>query len=152
MTIDTSAKKKSLEFEINLVPFIDMLSACLSFLLLTAVWTYVGTIDTKQAIGAASTSGAQNPPSIVVQVDPDNSFEFQLKDVKTKSRNFLVRAEAGQPDWIKVDRVLTAIRKQYPEINTSVVLTRPKVKYGLIIKTVDSLKKASFKEVGISPM
>lgn len=147
-----STKRKELEFELNLVPFIDMLTTCLSFLLLTAVWTYVGTIDTTQAIGAESTAGANNPPSLVVQLDQDNSFDFQLKDVSTSNRNFTIKSNGGKPNWDKVHTFLSALRKQHPEIKTSVVLTRPKVTYGHIIQTVDTLKKAEFKDVGISPM
>ncbi len=142
---------REIDFEINLVPFIDMLSTCLSFLLLTMVWTYVGTVDTNQAIGAETASG-NNPPSLVVQLDKDNSFDFQLKDVKAGNRNFVIRSQNGKPNWDKVGTFLSALRKEYPEVATSVVLTRPKVTYGHIIQTVDVLKKAEFKDVGISPM
>lgn len=151
MHVGNDSNKKSIDFEVNLVPFIDMLSTCLSFLLLTMVWTYVGTVDTNQAIGAETASG-NNPPSLVVQLDKDNSFDFQLKDVKSGNRNFLIRAEKGEANWSKVGTFLSALRKEYPEITTSVVLTRPKVTYGHIIQTVDQLKKAEFKDVGISPM
>jgi biopolymer transport protein ExbD len=151
MHATNDSNKKSIDFEVNLVPFIDMLSTCLSFLLLTMVWTYVGTVDTNQAIGAETASG-NNPPSLVVQLDKDNSFDFQLKDVKSGNRNFLIRSESGKPNRNKVGNFLSALRKEYPEITTSVVLTRPKVTYGHIIQTVDQLKKAEFKDVGISPM
>ena len=33
--------KKAIDFDINLVPFIDLMSAMISFLLITAVWTQV---------------------------------------------------------------------------------------------------------------
>src|SRR3954454_8709087 len=33
--------KKPLDAQINLVPFIDLLSCCISFLLITAVWTQI---------------------------------------------------------------------------------------------------------------
>ncbi len=138
--------------ELNLIPFIDMLSACLSFLLLTAVWTYVGTVDTTQAIGAESTAGQDNPPSVAVQMDKDNSFDFQLKDVKTSQRKFSVRSLRGKPNWEKVDELLKSIKAQNPEIKTSVVLFRPEVTYGNTMRIVDALKRAEIKDVGISPM
>ena len=148
-----SDNKKSIEFELNLVPFIDMLSTCLSFLLLTAVWTYVGTIDTAQAIGAETASKGQNPPSVVVQLDKDNSVGFQLKDVKVKKgRDFMIRAENGKPAWDKVNNFLKSLHANYPEIKTSVVLSRPDVTYGHTIRIVDSLKKVEITDIGISPI
>jgi biopolymer transport protein TolR len=147
-----SSHKKEIEFELNLIPFIDMLSACLSFLLLTAVWSYIGSIDTHQAIGAESTNGANNPPSIVVQVEKDNSFQFDLKDVKVKQLQYKIQSIKGEPNWEKIDSFLVAIRKNIPDLNTSVVMSKPGVTYGLTMKTVDSLRKAEIKNVGISPI
>ncbi|MBY0383973.1 biopolymer transporter ExbD [bacterium] len=147
-----SSFRKEIEFELNLIPFIDMLSACLSFLLLTAVWSYIGSIDTQQAIGAESTNGANNPPSIVVQIDKDNSFQFDLKDVKTKNRQFKITSVRGEPNWDKIDSFLSSIRKNIPNLNTSVVISRPGVTYGLTMKTVDSLRRAEINNVGISPI
>lgn len=148
-----SAAKKEIEFELNLIPFIDMFSACLSFLLLTAVWTFVGTVDTTQAIGAESTAGQNNPPSVAVQMDKNNSFEFQLKDVPSaKHRKFTVGAVGGKPNWDKVDSLLKSIKAQNPEIKTSVVLFRPEVTYGNTMRIVDALKRSDIKDVGISPM
>lgn len=152
MNSDSSNNKRSLEFELNLVPFIDMLSSCITFLLLTAVWTYLGSMDTTQAIGAKNQAEAQNPPSLVVQLDKDNSFDFQLKDISTQNRNFTIKAVDGKPHWEKVDKFLKAIREKYPELKTSVVLARPNVTYGHTIKIVDALKKAEITDVGISPI
>lgn len=146
------SNNKGLDFELNLIPFIDMLSSCISFLLLTAVWTYLGSIDTTQAIGAETAAKGQNPPSVVVQLDKDNSFEFQLKDVDTRQREFKVSANRGRPNWEKVESLLQNIKRAHPDLKTSVVLTRPEVTYGHTIKLVDSLKKADIKDVGISPI
>ncbi|MBY0315208.1 MAG: biopolymer transporter ExbD [Bdellovibrionales bacterium] len=146
-----NGKSKSLDFELNLVPFIDMLSACLCFLLLTAIWTYVGTMNTQQAVGAESTAG-KNPPSVVVQLDPDNSVELQLKDVKTDQRKFAIAASGGKIDWKRVEASILSIKNAHPEIKTSVVLTRPNVTYGHTIKMIDSLKSAKITDVGVSPM
>lgn len=151
-TQNSAGGKKTLEVDLNLIPFIDMLSACLSFLLLSAVWTFAGTIDTTQAIGAESTAGANNPPSVAVQMDKDNSFDFQLKDTKAAHTKFSVKALRGQPNWDKIDGLLKSIKSQNPEIKTSVVLTRPEVKYGNTMRIVDALKRAEIKDVGISPM
>ncbi|MDD5306883.1 MAG: biopolymer transporter ExbD [Deltaproteobacteria bacterium] len=42
--------KKSVDFVVNLIPTIDLLSVLISFLLITAVWTQLARIDTDQAI------------------------------------------------------------------------------------------------------
>lgn len=42
--------KKSLNVELNLVPFIDLLTVLITFLLLTAVWTQTGRINIDQSV------------------------------------------------------------------------------------------------------
>lgn len=146
------SNRKNVDFEINLLPVISVLAVCICFLLLTAVWVHIGTIDTAQAIGAESTNGANNPPSLVIQLDKDNTFEIQLKDVKTSQRRFLIRSNRGDADFKRLDSALLSLKQRFPELNTSVVLNRPQVKYGHVIKTVDALKKAQFRDVGVSPI
>src|ERR1700674_2513825 len=48
-------KKKALDAVVNVVPFLDLLSCCLAFLLITAVWTQVGKIQVSQAGGISET-------------------------------------------------------------------------------------------------
>src|SRR2546429_1824314 len=48
--------KKPLDAELNLVPFIDLLSCCISFLLITAVWTQIAGLQ------VSSSGGPPEPP------------------------------------------------------------------------------------------
>jgi len=52
-------KKKALDAVVNVVPFIDLLSCCLSFLLITAVWTQVAKLQVSQSGGPSDAP----PPS-----------------------------------------------------------------------------------------
>ena len=58
--------KKSVDFVVNLIPTIDLLSVLISFLLYTAVWTQLARINTDQAVSqncAAGTSGGSAHPA-----------------------------------------------------------------------------------------
>jgi biopolymer transport protein TolR len=50
--------RRELNSELNLVPFIDLLSVCICFLLISAVWLHVGSVQVKQITG---TDAAQKP-------------------------------------------------------------------------------------------
>src|SRR2546423_11186107 len=43
--------KKPLDAELNLVPFIDLLSCCIAFLLITAVWTQIAGLQVASSGG-----------------------------------------------------------------------------------------------------
>jgi biopolymer transport protein TolR len=52
--------KRGVDFDINLVPFIDLLSCLISFLLVTAVWTNLARIDVNQPMPSQNES--ETPP------------------------------------------------------------------------------------------
>src|SRR4051794_29040465 len=53
-----SGRRRSLDAEINLVPFIDLLSMCICFLLMTAVWIQIGALPVKQSRGTDAAPSA----------------------------------------------------------------------------------------------
>jgi biopolymer transport protein ExbD len=53
--------RRALDAGVNLVPFIDLLSCCIAFLLITAVWTTVARIDVAHGNGGENADGDQLP-------------------------------------------------------------------------------------------
>ena len=45
---DKGVRQRGMSAELNLVPFIDLLSVCITFLLLTAAWTQVEALQVDQ--------------------------------------------------------------------------------------------------------
>ena len=70
--------KRSLDFELNLVPFIDLLSCCISFLLITAVWTQMGQLETTQKLDGGPGTG-EKPKKVNITIAPAG-YELMLPD------------------------------------------------------------------------
>src|SRR5947209_20307091 len=60
--------KKPLDATLNLVPFIDLLSCCISFLLITAVWTQLARMDVTQKGQGAAGAQDEKPPEAQVNL------------------------------------------------------------------------------------
>ena len=52
-------RSRAVDVELNLVPFIDLMSTCISFLLITAVWTQVSMIQIGSSIYGKKTDTGQ---------------------------------------------------------------------------------------------
>src|ERR1700733_7636564 len=105
-------KKKSVDAIINVVPFIDLLSCCLSFLLITAVWTQVSKLTVQQAGGPSAdqtppdTKTLQLSPSITEKGYPLSLGPGQSMDIARKGTDYDVQAltdklkdiKTGYPD------------------------------------------------------
>jgi len=145
--------KKELNFELNILPVLDILSVLICFLLLTAVWLQLGTIDTKQAIGDNSTAGATNPPSLWVTLQKDGTIQLSLRDVpQAKTLEDSVTKTARGVNWTTLDSKIQALRAKWPDLKTSIVRPEARASYGDVIRIMDQLKKNQFDGVGLSPL
>lgn len=54
--------KKSVDSEIPLVPFIDLLLCCIMFLLVTAVWNQLASVNAQMNAGGDPVHGIDEPP------------------------------------------------------------------------------------------
>jgi biopolymer transport protein ExbD len=145
--------KKDLNFEINILPILDVLSVLICFLLLTAVWTQIGSLDTKQAIGDNSSSGAENPPSIWTMVDAQGNLSIELRNIKERvplSYKIASRGQGVDLDGFK--QRLLGLKTQIPELKIGVIRPEAKANYGDVIHLMDQMKQTQITDVGLSPL
>lgn len=144
---------KELNFEINILPILDILSVLICFLLLTAVWVQIATLDTKQAIGDNSTSGAKNPPSLWVTLETDGAVQLSVRDLpKLQQVETRLPKNGSKINWTALAMKLADLKKTYPELKTGIVQPGAQSSYGDVIKIMDQLKEQQFDGVGLSPL
>src|SRR3954467_15324231 len=86
----SSGRRRSLDAELNLVPFIDLLSMCICFLLMTAVWMEVGAVNVKQLVGTEASSEPSNAYEMDVRYVNAQELEINLKRGTQKTQSFKV--------------------------------------------------------------
>lgn len=66
--------RRSLDAEVNMVPMIDLMVACIAFLLMTAVWTQTGALHAQQPVHHASDEPVPVPVQerLKITVSPDS--------------------------------------------------------------------------------
>lgn len=146
--------KKDLDFEINILPILDILSVMICFLLLTAVWTQVGALSTKQAVGDNTISKKENPPSLWIQVEKSGTLRLSLRDVKTQNvqAETTLTGNSKGVNWVALTKKIQSIKSQFPKVNTVIIRPEAKANYGVVIQLMDQLKKNQMTDVGLSPL
>lgn len=147
-------QNKDVNFEINLLPVISLLAVCISFLLLTTVWIHIGTLDVKQALGEASQEEQkEEPPALWVTMAGSGDLVLQLKNVKDKSLSKAVRfAKPQKESWDVITEYTKSLKQRVPDVSMALVLPDRTTNYSDLIKTLDILKQAEFKDLGIAPL
>jgi len=141
--------KKPLDAAINLVPFIDLLSCCISFLLITAVWTQLARMDVQQkgpaAAGAVDEKPPENQVNLTVFVDKDG-YIFSKSTGETTN----IPLKENEYDYAKLLEILNKAKTDYPDKNDLAVKADDSVIYDKIIHTVDVCLSAHFPDVALS--
>ena len=136
--------KKSVDHEIPLVPFIDLLLCCIMFLLVTAVWNQLSQVEAN--LDSPSPNGMDAPP-------PDR---LPLT-VRVRGDGYVVASELGDEvtiprngDVFDLDALrehLAARRRLDPNAHLAVVAADDGVSYANVIEAMDVLHGTGFREV-----
>lgn len=146
--------KKGLDFELNLIPAIDLLSVCICFLLLTAVWVHLGSLNVNQGSGETNSTNGKNPPSLWIQVERTGDLTLSTRDIPAGTKGIeraSLSGRGGKVDNEKLAQALELIKTRIPMLATVIVRPQTKVAYGNVIAVIDELKAAKIKDVGLAP-
>lgn len=148
------SQEKELNFELNILPILDILSVMICFLLLTAVWIQMGTLDTRQAIGDNSVVDAKkNPPSLFITINTQGGIELSARDLPNK-KTYEERIQSSKQgvNWTALEQKLQALKDKFPDLKTGIVRPEAQASYGDVIRIMDKLKQFQFEGVGLSPL
>src|SRR5438876_1008025 len=138
--------KKALDAAINLVPFIDLLSCCLSFLLITAVWTQLARMDVTQKGQGAAGSTDEKPPENQVQltlyVDKDG---YTIS--KSTGETTAIPMKGDDYDYAKLGEVLAKAKMDHPDKTDLAIKSDDDVIYQRIIHTMDVAVSSHFPDI-----
>lgn len=157
MNVASSGKggRRKQNFELNLVPFIDVLSTCICFLLVTTVFLNLGSFQVNQAIGSPSQQKDEKKGTVTVSLGSKGDVRFEIKDVAGYSgRNSVVtiRGDRGQVSFTETDRFLQSFHAQAKDVKTAMIMPNPYTRYDDIIQLMAQLKKNSLDQIGIAPL
>lgn len=142
--------KRSANAEINLVPYIDLLSTLICFLLITAVWQQVSVITTNSTTTPPSEDSFNPNPIDPNKIDLslkifDNRVELAAgKDIKT------VNSTVGQIDKKTIKTILKEWKKQYPDKQDITINSESQVPYKLLIQAMDVLIEENYLGLAIN--
>lgn len=148
-------EEKELNFELDLLPVISMMSVCICFLLLTAVWTQIGSVNIEQGLGQESVRQDQKASSMWITMKSSGEVAFKMMDspdlpASMQERNFVIGV-AGS-GWPAVERHAAEIKRMKPDLKTALIMPDASVNYGDVIRVMDRLKGLEIGEIGIAPL
>jgi len=132
--------------ELNLVPFIDLLSVCIVFLIATAVWVELSSLPVDQALSDPNQPpqpppDPPPPPPLTVHVKADGIWVGRKVE---EGQNFAVVGDSY--DWNKIDTAIETDRRNFPDEEQVVIVTDDGVQYKHMIHALDITRKYDYEK------
>lgn len=146
-------EKGSVNVELNIIPFIDLMSCLTAFLLVTAVWVNIAKLDVKTAGSARDqVPKPSEDPELSVLIEAD---EIWIGVSRVDDYQRIPKTGTGY-DWAKLEELLKAHKssvffsdKANIQIAAESTRTEP-VSYQQIVMAMDVAVKVGFADVGLS--
>ena len=135
-------KKKALDAVINVVPAIDLLSCCISFLLFTAVWTQISRLQVSQLGTGAPEPTVTDPQKtlLVTLAMGERGFSLGTSSGLSVDIPSLGRGAAGEIrfDLKALGEKLKQLKGDYPDTSAITVSAEDTVSYGDLVQVIDT--------------
>ncbi|WII73449.1 biopolymer transporter ExbD [Bdellovibrio sp. 22V] len=146
---ESSGRKRNIE--LNLVPFIDLMSVLITFLLITAVWTQVSMIQIGSSLYGkkSDTQPTPTPPpnaDVVLKVDVK-----EIGYVLTVGKQVISLPMVNEQfDEAGLVAQLQRVKQLYPEKVDAVVSVADAIPYEQLIKAMDNCLSAGFSAISVA--
>ena len=143
-------KKKALDAELNLVPFIDLLSCCIAFLLITAVWTQIS------GLNVASSGGPPDQPKEQQTIDiklalTDKGYALQMAGATIDIPKTSGKDGPTFDQKMLVEKLKT-LKASLPDQQAITVQPQDDVAYEDLVATVDTCVGQQLRDVTVAPL
>jgi len=136
-------RKKPLHAELNLVPYIDLLTCMVAFLLITAVWTQLARLRVDQHGQGPGEEGVSDAFKIAVVVHDDGFNLIVGNDQKP------LPTKAGELDYATLATELAAVKRLHPDQRDAQVIATDGVVFDKIVRTMDATMSAGFPDLSL---
>jgi biopolymer transport protein TolR len=147
VSVDTGGKggKKSVNADLNLVPYIDLLTCMVAFLLITAVWSQLARLEAHQK--GQGQAGEDTPPEkvfkLVVVVNADGFNLVADQDQQP------IPKKGDQYDLEKLASELKKIKDTHADKNDIQVASEDTIKFEVLVRTMDVALSARFPDISL---
>jgi biopolymer transport protein ExbD len=147
-------KKKALDANLNVVPAIDLLSCCISFLLFTAVWTQISRLQVQQlGAGAPDPAAVENPQkalALTLAVG-ERGMTLAVGDASYEIPNLGRSAEGVvKQDLDSLAKRLKDVKADHLDQASIVVSSEDTVPYGDLVRVIDACVGAGLPQVSVT--
>jgi biopolymer transport protein TolR len=141
-------KGRKVSLDLNLVPFIDLMSVLITFLLITAVWSQVSMMQIGSSLyGKKSEQAPQMTPDVDVVLKLEiraNGYQLTVG-----SQSIMIPILNNEYDDIGLEAQLERAKQLYPNKTDAAISMADDLPYERLIKAMDGFLKKGFPQISV---
>jgi biopolymer transport protein ExbD len=131
-------RRKGVDDTLNLVPYIDLCTCMVAFLLLAAAWTQLARLEVAQK-GQGEPGVAEGKALRVAVVVTAETFNVVVKDDQKP-----IPKRGGAYDYARLVDELKAVKRAHPDTDDLQILSEDGIVFDTLVKTMDAAMTAGF--------
>lgn len=143
--------ERSPNFDLNLVPFIDLMSVLITFLLITAVWSQVSMIQLGTSTYGKKTAEEVPPPPPMADIPLRLDVKEEGFRLIIGKERFLFPRTGETWDTVGLLERLKQVKADYPEKLDAVIAIDNTMAYEKLVLGMDTLLQGGFPTIAITP-
>jgi biopolymer transport protein TolR len=137
-------RRKSVDADLNLVPYIDLLTCMVAFLLITAVWTQLARLKVDQkGQGESGAASVEPQTKIAILVHQDGFGVVANEEQKPLPK------QRGDYDYATLTTELKRLKDAYPDKTDVQVMSEDAIKFDILVKTLDAAMTSGFPDIAL---
>jgi biopolymer transport protein ExbD len=141
---DGKGRRKSVDADLNLVPYIDLLTCMVAFLLITAVWSQLARLEVRQkGQGNETDLGDPVPRRLAVLVGAE-TFDLIVDDDQRP-----IPKRAAAYDYARLVHELEGVKDTFPDRDYLEILSEDGIVFDTLVKTMDAAMTAGFPGISL---
>ena len=139
-------RRKSTSGSLNLVPYIDLLTCMVAFLLITAVWTQLARLPVRQKGQATDYPHEVVHQTKIVVVVHEDGFALVVDRVPEQP----VPMRDGALNYGALEGELKTVKQRFPDATDVEVASADGIAFDALVRTMDAVLSAGFPDVSLS--
>ena len=154
----TPKNKKDFDYQLDLTPFISLLSVCICFLLLTVAWFQIGSLTIKQVMGGDTQSAqdTEKKPSLWIYLKAQKEIEIRLKRGEQALSQKFIKSSKDQEeevfDFKAFQEYIKDLKTQRKDLDSAFIFPQAQIVYEDIVKIMDAIRQIRIFNMGLSPI
>jgi len=136
--------RRDVNSDLNLVPYIDLLTCMIAFLLITAVWTQLARLEVAQK-GQGEADGQDQEPQMKIAVLVHAEGFAVVVDQEQRP----VPLQRGAYDYQALTKELKALKTAHPDKSDMQVLSEDHIQFDTLVQTMDAAMASGFPAISL---